>query len=1539
MLFFVLPAVQVDKVCGKMKLPSELVPFFILLCGMVNVCSGKDGNHTKAAKRYGDERARGRSISSLVDIVPTYAFEYRSPNRKDIKFTSGGIYMASVPESTLVGLQVKCDLKMGVYVHERKSEIQFIITRGNEQGAFRVSARKVKDFFFMDIITNKQLNRESTDHYLLTVVAQDPRTRRTLDQTEVNVSVLDANDNRPIFFNATQFLTVDEDIPLHTSVAKVIATDADIGPNGWLYFTFKEKISTFAMDPVSGVVTVTRRLNAARRKIYQLRVVVKDRSLPPSNPASSKNHNIVINVNPVNRYSPEIKIKSQLEKIVEGTSGMQFAKIQVTDEDHSESGEISKLRIISGNQYGFFSIKRSNDAENEFIINVVKPLDREKTPSDFQLGLVAFDKGVPSRNGTATLHVLVGDVNDMKPAFSQSTYVARISELAPPHSSVIQVTAEDGDLGKSGEFYYMLYTGSNMFEIDPVTGLVSTKDFLDFETQPRFELEVAAVDGVANSRQMATVKVSVEVQDANDHDPVFERSSFTIDLYEDLMPDTKVLSVKAIDEDSGQNGEIQYVIANTEPVPFAIDSKTGEIRTLTALDRETGLQEYITLNIRASDFGKPLRRESETFVHIRIRALNDNPPVFKQYRCDIQIAQNAPVGTVITTLTAVDIDIGERKDLVYSIESVGNTGDTFEVESDTGVLKTAKPFSPGSRSFSLHISVTDGIQQSKYPVTLKVKVILSKFPNFVKTECVDFPDFYKALLRIQEQGNYRLSQVTKDQPPPKPKNSFYPVFEAHRSHLNVSEDVAVDTILVKFTAKDKDQGYNGMVLYSIVSGNIGSIFNINMLTGDLYVVARLDRERTVDYTLNISAIDCGQERKAAFTSIKITVLDVNDNSPVFEKESYEVELLENITSGQTVVVVKATDLDDAENGRVTYMVMNDFGGKFRIDSTSGRLSVASALDYEEISKFDIEVQAMDDSKAFKRMTTAMVHVKLIDINDNAPIIVPSTFSVSIPEDLPMESVIATIYASDPDTGNGGRLSFSLINSAKKFKIDSETGVLRLRRKVDYEQQNFYNVTVSVSDQGVPSLVSFATVTVNIVDVNENSLAPRFEEGDLLETAVYENLPAGTTVVRLKATDDDSWYLKYAIIDGTGVDKFSIDPDTGAITTLQVLNREREDHYWLTVQAKDGETYPLHTNIPVVISILDKDDEPPYFNPPVYYPSVRENMKSGESVVTLLAHDPNSDGSNLVYSITKGNKGNKFALDARSGLITTTTSLDREEKDTYTLTVSVSNGRDPPKIASITFTVTVTDDNDNEPYFLETSYYSSILEQEGSSNPTDVFRVIAVDQDVGTNADLTYHITSGNELGILSIDPKTGVISSKQTLRDGDIFDLVVNVTDGGVPQKFADTSVSLDVVAKNVPSSASPQFARKVYNGFVQEDAEIGFMVQYVYADDLDLDLVSFSIISGDSGKKFHIDREHGEITVAGKLDREEQGFYNLTVAASDDYNVGTALVNIEVMDVNDNPPRPSMTEYQAHVSEDARPGTRVITVEGTLTAWFYQRF
>ena len=1512
-----------------------LLPLFLSACLCEDI-----GDGGAASQESTSDEAKKLSMDpdTFRDILPTYTYEYRSSNPRDTKFTSGGIYQASLREDYGAGSSVKCDLKMGVYSFDESTKIDFFIVKGNEDNRFRtiIHSERERDFVFMDIKTNAQIDREAKDGYLLEVIARDARTLVSLDMTLVNVTILDSNDNNPQFIigNRTQIVSVKEDIPLHSSILKLTAVDRDIGMNGLVYYSFKGKTSSFAINPVTGQITTTRALNSSRP--YQLRVVARDRG-PPATASPSWHTCIVhVNVQPVNKFAPQVRIKSSKNDIPEGNTGVGIvcAEVKIVDKDNGDNGRIDKLVITSGNSDRNFAV-RIGSSSNEFKIEVVRPLDREKQPFGYNLTLVAFDKGIPQLNGSFTLRVLASDVNDMAPEFDQSKYSAIISELAPPHTPVVHIKATDGDLGINADIAFAIIQGNDdgNFSIDPQTGIIYTASWLDYEWKASFDLVITAINGAQLSiRQMSSVPVHIEVQDGNNKDPVFTQSSYEKIpkiLYETLSGGKTFLTVTATDEDSGDNGRIQYHIMNEEPVPFTIDPASGAISTTAKLNRDEGLAKFITLKVRASDMGEPLRRETETYVHITVMAMDNNAPVFKQYSCDVRVSDEAPTGTAITTLTAVDIDIESTSHITYGFAVPDRL---FEVDPSSGEVKT-KRYLQASKSETLILEAKHGLHRSA--MTLNIDVVprqqAKQFVNFVQVVCKDNPAYMNATQLIERQKSFTPSQHLAGSAPRKPLNQRSPHFLRHTADISLKEDAPSGTVVVRLTAIDADQGYNGRVAYSITDGgNVGNTFTIDMFSGIVTTSAPLDREKTPEYTLSVTAYDGGSPSKSVSTSVRIIITDINDNSPVFNRLSYKASILENATVGQSVLHVQATDVDKGVNGVVKYLLADNFG-KFDIDE-NGLITLMAEVDHEEAQYYDILVQALDSSPTAPRISSASVSVKIGDINDTPPKITPAFLNLSIPEDLPTDSVITSIHAVDPDKGQGGKLSYALLSGGNKFRIDSKSGVVRLRRKLDYSAQDTYNLTVRVSDHGSPVLYSECHIIVALKPVEKNSNAPEFQEtGLVLQTSVLENQPEGTPVEKVLMSSSTG-PVKYALVDGTGMDKFSIRADTGLLVTTTPLDHEEADHYWLVVQAKAGDVQRLHANIHVLITVLDVRDEGPYFNPAVYHPLVLENQPSGTSVVHVKAHDPNSADSKLTYSIMSGNEQGYFAIN-QSGLITTTAPLDRETDDKFTLEVYVSDISIPPRNTSVIFTVTVSDANDNPPEFVQSSFDVALLNLSTTGNPTEILQLVATDDDSGTNGELTYTISRNSQnTRLFAVDSRTGLITAKQRLPFDSEFSLTVNVSDGGHPSKTAVMSVNVMFWDANVENSRPPVLlSPQDVTVQIAEDAPINSHITTVHAEDPDYDFLFLSIVSGNVDGTFWMDSSSGFLYLAKKLDYEKKQKYVLKLEVTDGFNSVTATITIHVTDVNDNVPRPVMMEYRASVPEDAFPGTLVTTVEGEL--------
>ena len=367
--------------------------------------------------------------------------------------------------------------------------------------------------------------------------------------------------------------------------------------------------------------------------------------------------------------------------------------------------------------------------------------------------------------------------------------------------------------------------------------------------------------------------------------------------------------------------------------------------------------------------------------------------------------------------------------------------------------------------------------------------------------------------------------------------------------MRVNESVASGTALVRLSARDRDHGYNGLLVYAITGGDeLDSAFQVDMETGLLRVVGRLDRERRPGYSLNMTVFDLGQPQRSAWRILPVAVTDVNDNPPRFDRPVISVSIAETAPAGTSVAQLSASDADEGDNARITYHLAGGETSDFKLDPNSGLLSVAGQLDRERKDFYELTVIARDGLGGSGLTSKALVRVKILDVNDVAPLFARSSQVVKIREDMPVGAVVALMDATDPDLGAGGQVRYTLASSyasetVERFSIDKLTGTVRLARRLDFEERQLYNLTVRARDRGSPSLSSEAHLAVEVVDVNENLYAPRFDDF-VTEASVKENSPPGTLVVKIAATDadppgDDS-RLSYSIRAGTGLGLFSID---------------------------------------------------------------------------------------------------------------------------------------------------------------------------------------------------------------------------------------------------------------------------------------------------------------------------------------------------------------------------------------------------------------
>uniref|UniRef100_A0A8C4YIY1 Cadherin domain-containing protein n=1 Tax=Gopherus evgoodei TaxID=1825980 RepID=A0A8C4YIY1_9SAUR len=538
-------------------------------------------------------------------------------------------------------------------------------------------------------------------------------------------------------------------------------------------------------------------------------------------------------------------------------------------------------------------------------------------------------------------------------------------------------------------------------------------------------------------------------------------------------------------------------------------------------------------------------------------------------------------------------------------------------------------------------------------------------------------------------------------------NDNAPRFQEDELEFRISELAAVGTRYSLEGAQDPDVGTNSVQGYYLSSNKH---FSLDVQTGadgdkhaELVLEKSLDREEQAVHDLILTATDGGDPVRSGTAQIRVIVLDANDNAPVFSQPVYKVSVLENVPVGSLLLTVNATDPDEAINSEVTYSLrkMKDKASQiFQVDSTTGEISTVGNLDYEEAVSYEMEVQAKDVGDLSAR---SIVLIAVIDANDNEPQITVTSLTNSLSEDSPPGTVIAFINLHDLDSEKNGdvicfippNLPFQLQKSFDNYYS------LVSDRALDRERVSDYNLTITATDRGTPPLSSTTTIFVQLSDINDN--APIFTQTSYT-LYVTENNPRGASLCSLKANDPD-WgenaRVTYSIT-GTEIQEaplsssISINSETGAIYALRSFDYEQFREIRFQVQAQDGGSPPLSSNVSVTLFLLDQNDNSPHILHPSFPTDgstgaelAPRSSEPGYLVTKVVAVDADS-GQNawLSYQLLKATEPGLFSVGLHSGEIRTTRYFLDKDALKQSLVVLVKDNGQPPLSATATVTVVV-----------------------------------------------------------------------------------------------------------------------------------------------------------------------------------------------------------------------------------------------------------
>ncbi|XP_012931148.1 protocadherin gamma-A5 isoform X11 [Heterocephalus glaber] len=540
-------------------------------------------------------------------------------------------------------------------------------------------------------------------------------------------------------------------------------------------------------------------------------------------------------------------------------------------------------------------------------------------------------------------------------------------------------------------------------------------------------------------------------------------------------------------------------------------------------------------------------------------------------------------------------------------------------------------------------------------------------------------------------------------------NDNSPRFRDEELKVKINENAAVGTRLVLPFARDADVGVNSLQSYQL---SLNLHFSLDVKSGsdgqkypELVLERPLDREKEAAHDLLLTAVDGGNPILSSTTHIRVTVLDANDNAPLFTQSEYRVSVPEDIPVGTGLLTLTATDADEGINGKVTYFFRNEedkISKTFQLDSNLGEISTVQLLDYEGSRFYLMEVVAQDGGAL---LASAKVLVTVQDVNDNAPEVILTSLSSSVSEDCLPGTIIALFSVHDSDSGNNGEISCSIPKNLP-FKLEKSVDNyyhLLTTRALDREETSDYNITVTVTDGGTPPLSTENRISLKVADINDNP--PAFSHASYT-TSIPENNPRGVSIFSVTAHDPDSGdnaQLTYSLAEytseGTPLSFYvSINSDTGVLYALQSFDYEQLRDLQLLVTARDSGNPPLSTNVSLNLFVLDQNDN----IPEILYPTLPtdgstgveltpQSAQPGYLVTKVVAVDRDS-GQNawLSYHLLKASEPGLFSVGLHTGEVRTTRALLDKDALKQSLVVAVQDHGQPPLSATVTLTVAVAD---------------------------------------------------------------------------------------------------------------------------------------------------------------------------------------------------------------------------------------------------------
>ncbi|XP_023791923.1 protocadherin alpha-10-like [Cyanistes caeruleus] len=1001
----------------------------------------------------------------------------------------------------------------------------------------------------------------------------------------------------------------------------------------------------------------------------------------------------------------------------------------------------------------------------------------------------------------------VTDINDNAPVFPAARKNLSLSENSPPGFRIPLEGASDADIGANAQLTYTLspsehfsleLQNSNARNIEPE--LVLTKP-LDRETIPVHRLVLTASDGGRPSLT-GTMELLISVLDANDNAPQFNQSVYKVQLPESAAVGTLVTRVNATDADEGINSQVIYTVTNFLPPSgrdvISVNPNTGEIHLTGALDFEDA--NIFNFRIEARDQGTP-PLSGHCKVELEVLDVNDNAPEVWVTSLSVPVPEDASLGTVVALLSVSDRDSGANGRVrcwVWPASPFGLEA-TF-AGSYSLVLREALDRERVSE-YEVEVRAEDGGAPS-----LRASRGLVLSSRLDREELCGKSAPCALRLEVLVERPLRVFHVELEVTD---INDNAPVFRVDEEALSIAELSMPGSRFPLEGASDADIGANAQLTYTLSPSEYFSLDhqgnNDQSASLGLILTKALDRETIPVHRLVLTASDGGRPSLTGTMELVISVLDANDNPPQFNQSVYKVKVLEGSELGTLLVTLSATDPDEGINSDIVYSFSRRVSTKveemFTIDENKGEIRLQGKLDYEEINRYEIPVEARDKGSP-PLSGHCKVVLEVLDVNDNAPEVMVTSLSVPVPEDASLGTVVALLSVSDRDSGANGRVR-CWVWPASPFGLEATFAgsySLVLREALDRERVSEYEVEVRAEDGGAPSLRASRGIAELSVPGSRFPLEGA-SDADIGANAqlTYTLSPSEHFSLDLQKTEEDDESL--------------------FLVLRKPLDRETIPVHRLVLTASDGGRPSLTGTMELLISVLDANDNPPQFNQSVYKVQLPESTEHGTLVIKLNATDLDEGSNrNVLYSLdTLFPQDGKevFEIDRRTGEIRLRNDLDFEDVSLYRLQVDATDQGTPPLSGHCKVVLEVLDVNDNAPEVMVTSL--SVPVPEDASLGTVVALLSVSDRDSGANGRVRCWVWPASPFGLEATFAGSYSLVLREALDRERVseYEVEVRAEDGGAPSLRA--SRGLRVPVSDVNDNA-PAFAQAVYTVLAREN-------------------------------------------------------------------------------------------------------------------------